>query len=81
MSSTVNLKEICKLLRYDIVTATTTAGSGHPSSSLSAVELMASLFFGGYLKYDLHNLKAITNDRVIFSKGHASPLLYSLNLS
>lgn len=72
------LKEICKLLRYDIVTATTAAGSGHPTSSLSAVELMATLFFGGFLKYDIKNHSDINNDRIIFSKGHAAPLLYSL---
>ncbi len=72
------LQQLCRLLRYDIVTSTTQAGSGHPSSSLSAVELMGTLFFAGYLRYDLKNPRNISNDRVIFSKGHASPLLYSL---
>lgn len=73
-----DIEKLSRLLRYDIITSTTTAGSGHPTSSLSAVELMATLFFGGYLKYDLHNPQSENNDRVIFSKGHASPLLYSL---
>ncbi len=72
------LKKICQRLRFDIVTSTTNASAGHPTSSLSAVELMAVLFFGGILKYDFKDPKNISNDRVIFSKGHASPLLYSL---
>jgi transketolase len=72
------LSNICKLIRYDILTSTTAAGSGHPTTSLSAVELMTTLFFGGYLKSNLKELKSIFNDRVIFSKGHAAPLLYSL---
>jgi len=69
---------LCKLIRYNILTATTEAGSGHPTTSLSAVELMATLFFGGFLNYDLENPKNLSNDRVVFSKGHAAPLLYSL---
>lgn len=72
------LTEICKLLRYDIITATSKAGSGHATSSLSAVELMAVLFFAGFLILDLKKPKNLANDKVIFSKGHASPLLYSL---
>ncbi|MFH0801130.1 MAG: transketolase [bacterium] len=72
------LEKICRKIRRDIIMATTTAGSGHPSSSLSAVELMATLFFDGHLKYDLSDPKFFLNDRVIFSKGHASPLYYSL---
>ncbi len=73
-----NLEKLCKLIRYDILTSTTEAGSGHPTSSLSAVELMTTLFFGGFYHFDLKNPKNLSNDRVIFSKGHASPLLYSL---
>jgi len=56
---------------------TTTAGSGHPTSSLSAVELMATLYFK-YLRLDTEHPELLSNDRVIFSKGHASPLLYAL---
>lgn len=78
MDSVKHIEEISKLLRYYILTSTTEAGSGHPSSSLSAVELMATLFFAGYLKYDIENPDNLTNDRIIFSKGHASPLYYSL---
>ncbi len=73
-----HLEKLCQLIRYDIITSTTEAGTGHPTSSLSAVELMTTLFFGGFLHYDLENPHNISNDRVIFSKGHASPLFYSL---
>ncbi|HEY9074150.1 MAG TPA: transketolase, partial [Desulfobaccales bacterium] len=51
---------------------------GHPTSSLSGVELMAGLFFGGIFRYDLNHPKNPNNDRLIFSKGHASPLFYTL---
>ncbi len=56
----------------------TEAGSGHPTSSLSATELMAGLLFGGAFRYDLDHPENPNNDRLIFSKGHASPLFYSL---
>ena len=64
-------------MRYNILTSTTEAGSGHATSSLSAVELMAVLFYK-HFRFDLENPKFINNDRLIFSKGHASPLFYSL---
>src|ERR1700685_4154605 len=73
-----NLTDLAKLLRYFILLSTTEAGSGHPTSSLSAVELMTVLFFDGILRTDLENPEYPNNDRVIFSKGHASPLFYSL---
>jgi len=72
------LEKISKLIRYFILISTTKAGSGHPSSSLSAVELMSTLFFGGFFKFKINDIKYINNDRLIFSKGHASPLMYSL---
>ncbi|MEK7633476.1 MAG: transketolase [Patescibacteria group bacterium] len=72
------LKKLCQLIRFDILTSTTEAGSGHPTTSLSSVELMTALFFGGFLKSDIKQPKNIQNDRVVFSKGHASPLIYSL---
>jgi len=73
------LKSICQLIRYDILTSTTEAKSGHPTTSLSAVELMTTLFFSGFYHFDLKNPKKnLMNDRVVFSKGHASPLIYSL---
>lgn len=72
-----SLDLLAKRIRHDILTMTTTAASGHPSSSLSAVELMTTLFFK-HLVYDLTDPKNHANDRVIFSKGHASPLYYAL---
>jgi transketolase len=72
------MEQLAALIRHYILTATTTAGSGHPSSSLSAVELMTTLFFGGIFRYDPDQPQHPNNDRLIFSKGHASPLLYAL---
>ncbi len=72
------LSKLAKLIRYYILTSTTEAGSGHPTSSLSAVELMTGLFFGGVFRFDAGRPAYENNDRIIFSKGHASPLLYSL---
>ncbi len=72
------LQALAKRIRYDILVSTTKAGSGHATSSLSATDLMTVLFFGGFFRADLDNPDNISNDRLIFSKGHASPLLYSL---
>ncbi len=72
------LKKLASLIRYYILTMTTEAGSGHPSSSLSATELMTGLLFGGTFRFDLDHPKCPNNDRLIFSKGHASPLFYAL---
>ncbi|WP_297213562.1 MULTISPECIES: transketolase [Thermodesulfovibrio] len=72
------LNEISKLVRYYILSSTTRAGSGHPTTCLSSVELMVSLLFGGFFHFDADNPNNPNNDRLIFSKGHAAPLLYSL---
>ena len=72
------LKQIAKLIRYYTLIATSYAGSGHPTSAMSATELMAGLLFGGAFRYDLDQPGHPNNDRLIFSKGHASPLFYSL---
>lgn len=72
------LETLARLIRYYILLSTTTAGSGHPTSSLSAVELMAGLMFGGTFRYDVTEPQCPNNDRLIFSKGHASPLFYAL---
>lgn len=69
---------LTRLIRRHILTASTAAGSGHPTSSLSAVELMAVLLYGGVFKYDIKQPEYHNNDRLIFSKGHASPLFYGL---
>ncbi|MGC9194858.1 MAG: transketolase [Syntrophobacteraceae bacterium] len=72
------LEKISRLIRYHCLSMTTRAGSGHPTSSLSATELMGGLLFGGAFRYDLDHPDRPNNDRLIFSKGHASPLFYAL---
>ncbi|MBW8781389.1 MAG: transketolase [Verrucomicrobia bacterium] len=72
------LPALARLIRYHCLTMTTWAGSGHPTSSLSAADLMTALLFGGTFRYDLDNPGHPNNDRLIFSKGHASPLFYAL---
>jgi transketolase len=68
---------LAQQLRVDSIRCTTAAGSGHPTSSMSAADLMAVLLTS-YLHYDFDNPQNPNNDHLIFSKGHASPLLYSL---
>ncbi len=72
------LEEITRRLRRHIITSTSAAGSGHPSSSLSMVELLTVLYFGGVLRYDPERPHDPERDRFILSKGHASPGLYSV---
>jgi transketolase len=64
-------------LRIDSIRASSAAGSGHPTSSMSAADLMAVLL-ERYLRYDFESPDRPTNDHLVFSKGHASPLLYSM---
>jgi transketolase len=75
---TNNLLEITRQLRYNIIRSTTAAGTGHPTSSLSGVEFMTELMFDGHFRAELDKPLNINNDRLIFSKGHACPLLYAL---
>src|SRR5262249_48169036 len=63
-------------LRIDSVRATSTAGSGHPTSCASAAEIMAVLFFS-VMRYDPKDPKNPANDVFVLSKGHAAPILYS----
>jgi len=72
------IQKIAKLIRYWILKSTTQAGSGHPTSSLSATDLMAVLMFGGTFRFNAKSPKYANNDRLIFSKGHAAPLFYAL---
>jgi transketolase len=72
------LAEVARQLRVDIVKATTAAASGHPSSSLSMVELLATLYFGGVMRYDPSAPHDPDRDRFILSKGHGSPGLYAV---
>ena len=78
MRAAGHLRKLAALVRYWSVRATAEAGSGHLSSSFSATDLMTTLMFGGFFKFDLKHPAYPHNDRLIFSKGHASPLFYSL---
>jgi transketolase len=70
-------RDLAAQLRVDSIRATTQAGSGHPTSSLSAADLMAVLL-AGHLRYDFGDPRRPDNDHLVFSKGHASPLLYAM---
>ena len=79
-ASTISLDTVAELaaqLRVDSVRSSTSAGSGHPTSSMSAADLLAVLITR-HLHYDWDEPRLPVNDHLIFSKGHASPLLYSV---
>ncbi len=76
--STEQLQAICKTIRRHIIEMITAAKSGHPGGSLSAVEILVSLYFGGHLRYDAQNPQWPERDRFILSKGHACPVLYAV---
>lgn len=71
------LEEKANDIRKLIIRITTAAGSGHPSSSLSATEVVTALYFGGFMKYDAAHPDDPGRDRFILSKGHACPVQYS----
>ncbi len=71
-----SLHNVATQLRIDSIEATTAAGSGHPTSCMSAAEIMAALFFG-VMRYDPKNPQNPDSDRFVLSKGHAAPVLYS----
>ncbi|MCT1907819.1 transketolase [Brachybacterium paraconglomeratum] len=71
------VRELAAQLRVDSIRSSTAAGSGHPTSSMSAADLLAVLM-SRHLRYDWDAPDAPGNDHLIFSKGHASPLLYSV---
>ncbi|MEW6731567.1 MAG: transketolase [Acidobacteriota bacterium] len=70
-------RTVAQQLRIDSIRATTEAGSGHPTSSMSAADLMAVLLCN-HLRYDFKVARHPNNDHLIFSKGHAAPLLYAI---
>ncbi|HLY35786.1 MAG TPA: transketolase [Candidatus Limnocylindria bacterium] len=70
-------RELGQQIRVDSVRSSSAAGSGHPTSSMSAADLMAVLM-SKYLHYDFADPANPNNDHLIFSKGHASPLLYAM---
>lgn len=78
--SALNVEELkakATKIRQDIIRITTEAGSGHPTSSLSATEVVTALYFGGFMKFDPKRPDDPNRDRFILSKGHACPVLYS----
>ncbi|MER6287762.1 transketolase [Streptomyces sviceus] len=74
--NTGELVELAQQLRVDSVRASAAAGSGHPTSSMSAADLMAVLL-ANHFRYDFDRPAHPANDRFVLSKGHASPLLYA----
>jgi transketolase len=80
LDSDISLNAVADLaaqLRVDSIRASTSAGSGHPTSSMSAADLLAALITR-HLRYDWDEPRFPANDHLIFSKGHASPLLYAV---
>ena len=75
--NTKELSPICRQVRRDIITMTANAGSGHPGGSLSAVELMTSVFFN-HMRVDPQNPHDPNRDRFVLSKGHAAPCYYAV---
>lgn len=70
------LQDLANIMRRDVLQMTTAAESGHPTSCLSAAEIMSVLFFNE-MSYDKTNALNPDNDEFILSKGHAAPILYS----
>ncbi len=70
------LAEIARDCRVEIIRILTHAGSGHPGGSLSAIDLLTALYFGGFLRHDPKNPWWPERDRFILSKGHCVPALY-----
>src|ERR1700733_6103151 len=70
------LREKARLLRIHSMRMTTAAGSGHPTSCLSAAELMSAVFFYA-MKFDVADPNSLASDRFVLSKGHAAPILYA----
>ena len=75
--NTAELSCICKQVRRDIINMTANAGSGHPGGSLSATELMTTLFFR-QMRIDPKNPKDPNRDRLVLSKGHSAPCYYAV---
>ena len=72
-----DLKGKANDIRVDIVEMVAEAGSGHPGGSLSSVEILCALYFGGVLDHDANDPRKEDRDRFLLSKGHAAPVLYA----
>lgn len=75
--SVVQIEERARHMRTEIIKMLAEAGSGHPGGSLSAADIVASLYFGGVMNYNENDPKDPSRDRFILSKGHAAPVLYA----
>jgi len=74
----MDLQQMSKTIRCDILTMIHKAGSGHPGGSLSATDLMVGLYFGGIIRVDPKNPDWAGRDRFILSKGHVAPVVYAV---
>ena len=77
MGTVKEWNELAGQLAVDSIRSSTAAGSGHPTSSLSAAHL-AAVLWSDHLRYDVADPKGLANDRFVLSKGHASPLMFSI---
>ena len=77
MGDSATWTQLAQQLRVDSVRVAAQANSGHPTSSMSAADL-AAVLLSDYLRYDLDRRDNPHNDHLVFSKGHASPLIYSM---
>lgn len=71
-----HVKAKADIARYDLVAMLSYCGSGHPGGSLSVVEILSALYYGDIMRFDPKNPRSPERDRLIMSKGHASPALY-----
>ena len=75
--TTQELANVCRQVRRDIINMTANAGSGHPGGSLSAVEMLTSVFYT-QMRVDPQNPNWEDRDRFVLSKGHAAPCYYAV---
>ena len=71
------LEAVARRIREQIVRMTHAAQSGHPGGSLSAVEILTALYFGGVMRHDPRDPDWSERDRFVLSKGHATPVIYA----
>ena len=72
------IERIANRMRHDIIEMLEAAGSGHPGGSLSAADIIATLYFSGVLAWDPQDPRSPERDRFVLSKGHVAPALYAV---
>ncbi|HCP62812.1 MAG TPA: transketolase, partial [Actinobacteria bacterium] len=77
MHQTQEWNELAAQFAVDSIRCSTAAASGHPTSSMSAAHLL-SVLYTSHLRFDVSDPKSLANDRFVLSKGHASPLMFSV---